>query len=84
MGLCEKDPTLSLPLAIPSTTCRRKASFLYTSAVSAVVTLIPCRSGTLRPFPVAAVILLRVLVFLARKLPRSLGSAAPTQAEYVS
>ena len=57
-----------------------KASFLC----NAVATLTPCRSGTLRPFPMAAVTLRLVPVFFVRKLPRILGSAAPTQVEYVS
>ena len=78
MGLCDngsytqppsRDPLHDLP----------KAS----SLCSAVVTLTPCRSGTPRPFPVAAVTLRLLLVFVARKLPRSLGSAVATQAEYV-
>ena len=51
-----------------------KASFLC----SAAVTLTPCRSGTLRPFPVAAVTLrpVPVPVFSVRKLPRILVAAA--------
>ena len=50
------------------------------SLCSAVVTLTPCRSGTLRLFPVAAVTLRLLPVFLARRLPRSLG-AVVTQAD---
>ena len=78
MGLCDngsysqppsRDPLHDLPNA--------------SSLCSAVVTLIPCRSGTLRPFPVAAVTLRLVPVFFARKLPSSPGSAVATQAEYV-
>ena len=79
MGLCDNGPYTQPPSRDPLHDLPKASSLC-----SAVVTLIPCRSGTLRPLPVAAVTLCRVLVFFARKLPRSLGSAAPTQAEYVS
>ena len=78
MGLCDQG-SYTQPPSLEPLHDLPKASFLC----NAVVTLTPCRSGTLRPFPVAAVTLRLVLVFVARKLPRSLGSAVATQAEYV-
>ena len=78
MGLCDQG-SYPQPPSLEPLHDLPKASFLC----SAVVTLTPCRSGTLRPFPVAAVTLRLVPVFFARKLPRILGSAVATQAEYV-
>ena len=77
MGLCDRGSDTQPPSLEPLHDLP-KASFLR----SAVVTLTPCLNGTLRPFPVAAVTLRLVLV-VARKLPRSLGSAVATQAKYV-
>ena len=77
MGLCDQG-SYPQPPSLEPLHDLPKTSFLC----SAVVTLTPCRSGTLRPFPVAAVTLRLVPVSLARKLPKVLGSAVATQAEY--